>query len=147
MDYYTRLKEDRFETKANRGNWGAAQKHIEKYCTPHKQLKDIDTDFVKGFTRYLNTKAKTKSGIPLSQNSKYTYFNKFKAALRETYTENFLEENILRSVKGFEQGESTREYLTYSELKALTQADCKYPVLKKCFCFQLSYRFTLERYR
>ena len=135
MDYYTRLKEDRFETKANYGNWDAAQKHIEKYCPPHKQLKDIDTDFVKGFKRYLNTKAKTKSGTPLSQNSKYTYFNKFKAALREAYTENYLEENVLRSVKGFEQGESTREYLTYSELQALTQAECKYPVLKNAFIF------------
>ena len=135
MDYYKRLKEDRFETKANYGNWDAAQKHIEKYCPPHKQLKDIDTDFVKGFKRYLNTKAKTKSGTPLSQNSKYTYFNKFKAALREAYTENYLEENVLRSVKGFEQGESTREYLTYSELQAMSQAECKYPVLKNAFIF------------
>ena len=135
MDYYEQLKEDRFETKANYGNWDAAQKHIEKYCPAHKQLKDIDTDFVKGFKRYLNTKAKTKSGTPLSQNSKYTYFNKFKAALREAYTENYLEENVLRSVKGFEQGESTREYLTYSELQALTQTECKYPMLKNAFIF------------
>lgn len=135
MDYYNRLKEERFETMANYGNWDAAQKHIEKYCPPHKQLKDIDTDFVKGFKTYLNTKAKTKSNTPLSQNSKYTYFNKFKAALREAYTENYLEENVLKSVKGFEQGESTREYLTYSELQALTQAECKYPVLKNAFIF------------
>ncbi len=135
LDYYERLKEDRFETKANYGNWDAALKHIQKYCPAHKQLKDIDTDFVKGFKRYLNTKAKTKSGTPLSQNSKYTYFNKFKAALREAYTENYLEENVLRSVKGFEQGESTREYLTYSELQAMTQAECKYPVLKNAFLF------------
>ncbi|HIB46700.1 MAG TPA: site-specific integrase [Flavobacteriaceae bacterium] len=135
IDYYEKLKEDRFETKANYGNWDAAQKHIEKYCPLHKQLKDVDTDFVKGFKRYLNTKAKTKSGTPLSQNSKYTYFNKFKAALREAYTENYLEENVLRSVKGFEQGESTREYLTYSELQGLTQAECKYPMLKNAFIF------------
>lgn len=135
MDYYEKLKEDRFEAKANYGNWDAAQKHIERYCPLHKQLKDIDTEFVKGFKRYLNTKAKTKSGTPLSQNSKHTYFNKFKAALREAYIENYLEENVLRSVKGFEQGESTREYLTYSELQAMTQANCKYPILKNAFIF------------
>ena len=135
LEYYEQLKEDRFETKANYGNWDAALKHIERYCPPHKQLKDIDTDFVKGFKRYLSTKAKTKSGTPLSQNSKYTYFNKFKAALREAYTENYLRENVLRSVKGFEQGESTREYLTYSELQAMTQAECKYPILKNAFIF------------
>ena len=46
-----------------------------------------------------------------------------------------MEENVLRSVKGFEQGESTREYLTYSELQAMTQAECKYPILKNAFIF------------
>ncbi len=129
MDYNKLLKEDRFEAKANYGNWDAAQKHIEKYCPPHKQLKDIDIDFVKGLKKHLDTKAKTKSAATLSQNSKYTYFNKFKAALREAYTENYLEENVLRSVKGFEQGVSTREYLTYIELQTLTQAAYKYPFL------------------
>lgn len=135
LDYFDKLKEDRFETKANYGNWDAAQKHIEKYCPIHKQLKDIDTDFVKGFKRYLDTKAKTKSNTPLSQNSKYTYFNKFKAALREAYTENYLDENVLKSVKGFEQAESKREYLTYSELQALSNTKCKYPILKNAFIF------------
>lgn len=74
---------------------------MESQVSFSNSIKDIDVDFVKGFKRYLNTKAKTKSGTPLAQNSKYTYFNKFKAALREPYTENFLEENLLRSVKGF----------------------------------------------
>jgi hypothetical protein len=98
-------------------------------------IKDIDVDLVKGFKRYFNTKAKTKSDTYLAHNSKYTYFNKFNAALREAYTDNFLEENLLRSVKGFEQGESTREYLTYNELQALTHAECEYPMLKNAFLF------------
>ena len=98
-------------------------------------MKDIDTDFVRGFRRYLDTKAKTKSNTPLSQNSKYTYFNKLKAALREAYNENYIDTNVIKSVKGFEQAESQREYLTYSELQALTQTECKYPILKNAFIF------------
>jgi hypothetical protein len=135
LDYYEILKEDRYATKGNYDNWDAALKHIERYCPEYLQLKAVDTDFVKGFKKYLDTKARTKVGTPLSQNSKYTYFNKFKAALREAYTENYLEKNVLRSVKGFEQGESTREYLTHSELQALAKARCNYPVLKNAFLF------------
>lgn len=135
LDYYEKLKEDRYATKGNYDNWDAALKHIERYCPEYLQLQDVDTDFVKGFRKYLDTKARTKGGTPLSQNSKYTYFNKFKAALREAYTENYLEENVLRSVKGFEQAESTREYLTYNELQALAGAKCKYPILKNAFLF------------
>ena len=135
LEFYNKLKEDRYATKGNYDNWDAALKHIERYCPEYLQLHDVDTDFVKGFRKYLDTKARTKGGTPLSQNSKYTYFNKFKAALREAYTENYLEENVLRSVKGFEQAESTREYLTYNELQALAGAKCKYPILKNAFLF------------
>lgn len=135
FDFYKTLQEERYESKGNYGNWDAALKHLEKYAPAHIQLKDIDTDFVRGFRRYLDTKAKTKSNTPLSQNSKYTYFNKLKSALREAYNENYIDSNVIKSVKGFEQAESQREYLTYSELQALTQTECKYPILKNAFIF------------
>ncbi|RNL95200.1 site-specific integrase [Sinomicrobium pectinilyticum] len=135
LEYYDKLKEERYESKGNYDNWDAALKHIEKYCPPAITFADIDENFVKGFKKYLNTKAKTKGGTPLSQNSKYTYFNKFKACLRTAFEEDYLDKNIIKSVKGFEQGESQREYLTYSELQALTRAKCKYPVLKSAFIF------------
>ncbi|WP_136465398.1 tyrosine-type recombinase/integrase [Flagellimonas onchidii] len=135
FDFYKTLQEERYESKGNYGNWDAAFKHLKKYAPAHIQLKDINTDFVRGFKRYLDTKAKTKSKTPLSQNSKYTYFNKLKAALREAYNENYIDTNVIKSVKGFEQAESQREYLTYSELQALTQTGCKYPILKNAFIF------------
>lgn len=116
FDFYKTLQEERYESKGNYGNWDAAFKHLKRYAPENIQLKDIDTDFVRGFRRYLDTKAKTKSNTPLSQNSKYTYFNKLKAALREAYNENYIDSNVIKSVKGFEQAESQREYLTYSEL-------------------------------
>src|SRR5690606_5053279 len=37
--------------------------------------------------------------------------------------------------KAFEQAESQREYLTFEELQALVNTDCKYQVLKKAFIF------------
>ena len=135
FDFYKTLQEERYESKGNYGNWDAAFKHLEKYAPANIQLKDVDTDFVRGFRLYLDTKAKTKSNTPLSQNSKYTYFNKLKAALREAYNENYIDTNVIKSVKGFEQAESQREYLTYSELQALTKAECKYPILKNAFIF------------
>ncbi|MGB6154111.1 MAG: site-specific integrase [Pricia sp.] len=135
LDFFRQMKEERYESNANYGNWDAALKHIERYCPEHVQLKDIDSDFVKDFKKYLDAKTKTKGGTPLSQNSKYTYFNKFRAALREAYTKNFIQHDVVKSVKSFEQAESVREYLTHSELQALSHAYCKYPVLKSAFIF------------
>lgn len=135
LDYYSKLKEDRYESKSNYDNWDAAYKHIERFCPPHKMLRDIDEGFVKGFKKHLHTEAKTKSGTPLSQNSKYTYFNKFRASLREAYNEGYIDTNVISLVKGFEQGESTREYLTHTELQAMATAKCKYPIMKNAFIF------------
>lgn len=135
LRYYNDLKEERYQNKGNYDNWDAAYKHLQKFCSPHVTLEEVDENFVKGFKNFLSNFAKTKSNTPLSQNSKYTYFNKFKAALRQAFEEGYLEENLIRKVKSFEQGESTREYLTHSEVQALYNTDCKYPVLKKAFIF------------
>ena len=135
LDYFRRLKDERYESHSNYANWDAALKHIERFCSEHIELNEIDTDFVKDFKKYLDTKAKTKSGTPLAQNSKYAYFNKFRAALREAYNENYIQQNVIKSVKTFAQAESLREYLTHSELQLLSSAYCKYPVLKNAFIF------------
>ena len=125
LEFYNKLKDDRYESKSNYDNWEAALKHIERYCLPHLKLKDVDGNFVKGFKNYLQNEARTIGGSPLSQNTKYTYFNKFKAVLRGAFNEGYLKSNVLKSVKGFNQGESKREYLTHSELQALS-----IPILK-----------------
>lgn len=136
LSYYEKLKEERFETKGNYDNWDAAQNHIEDYIGRKKiTFEDIDEDFVIGFKKYLNKRAKTKSNTLLSQNSKYTYYNKFKAALRQAFDDGYTRRNYATKVKGFAQGETTREYLTQEELQAMATAYCKHQVLKNAFMF------------
>jgi len=135
LDYFDELKSERFNSKGNYGNWDAAGKHLERYCSPTLTFENVDDEFAKGFKRFLDSKSVTKSGIALSQNSKYTYFNKFKAALRQAFEDGFLNEDLTKRLKSFEQGESQREYLVHSELQALAIAKCKYQVLKNAFIF------------
>jgi len=112
LTYYDKVKEDRYESKGNYDNWDAAQKHIEGYCQKENvTFEEIDESFVLGFKKYLTNKAKTKSNTPLSQNSKYNYYNKFKAALRQAYEDGYTSRNFANTVKGFAQGDTTREHL------------------------------------
>ena len=136
LSYYDKLKEERYESKGNYDNWDAAQNHLEKYCK-NKQItfEDIDENFVLGFKKYLNKNAKTKSNTLLSQNSKYSYYNKFKAALRQAFDDGYTSRNYATTVKGFVMGETTREYLTYEELQNLVKAACKHQILKNAFIF------------
>lgn len=135
LDYYIKLKEERYASKVNYDNWDAAQKHLERYSISHIALEDIDENFVKGFKKHLDSHAKTKSNIGLAQNSKYTYFNKVKACLKQAYEDGYITDKAVTKVKGFEQGESTREYLSQDELNAISVTECRYPVLKRAFIF------------
>ncbi|MDA9775361.1 site-specific integrase [Algibacter sp.] len=135
LDFYEMKKEERYETKGNYDNWDAAQKHLEKYCPEHITFNDVDVDFIKGFRKYLDTVAVTKSKKRLSQNTKHTYFNKFKACLNAAFDEGYLKENLIKKVKGFTMGESTREYLTSDELQKLAETRCSIPLLKRAFLF------------
>ena len=135
LDFYEMKKEERYETKGNYDNWDAAQKHIEKYCSSTVTFNEVNIDFIKGFKKHLDTVAVTKSRKNLSQNTKHTYFNKFKAAMRAAFDEGYLKENLIVKVKGFAMGESKREYLTSEELQKLSQTPCKIEVLKRAFLF------------
>jgi integrase len=135
LDYFIEKAEEKSDSPKNYGNWTATLVHLKRYISPHITFEDIDLDFVKGVRTYFDKKARTKSDLPLSLNSKYSYFNKFKAALRAAFNEGYLAINLASKVKSFEQAESQREYLTHKELQALAKARCKYPVLKRAFIF------------
>ena len=76
-----------------------------------------------------------RANLQLALNSKYSYYNKFKAALRAAFNEGYLSINYASKTKSFEQAESQREYLTFQELQTLAKTHCKYEVLKSAFLF------------
>jgi integrase len=109
--------------------------HLKRFCNPNITFDEVDEEFVRAYRDYLDKDAKSKSNLPLAQNSKYSYYNKFKATIRAAFEDGYLTTNPLKKVKGFEQAESQREYLTYNELVAMNKAECKYDVLKRAFLF------------
>lgn len=119
----------------NYGNWKSTFVHLKKIVPPNLTFDEIDENFVKKVKDYFDKQATTKSNLPLSQNSKHSYFNKFKACLKKAFDDGFLSINYSSKVKSFEQAESQREYLTFDELQSLAKSECKYPVLKKAFLF------------
>lgn len=71
----------------------------------------------------------------LSQNSKVSYFNKFRACINQAYDERIIPVNPLRGIEGFKAAEVKRDYLTLEEVKQLAATPCRYPILKRAFLF------------
>lgn len=137
LNYFAEKTEEKQQQDSsnNFGNWFSTHQHLKKVISKNLTFDEIDENLVKKVRNYFDNVARTKSDLPLSQNSKYSYFNKFKAALRNAFDDGYLTINYASKIKSFEQAESQREYLTFNELQSLAKAECKYPILKKAFLF------------
>ncbi|WP_312321669.1 site-specific integrase [Soonwooa sp.] len=123
------------DSSNNYGNWFSTLQHLKKIISNNLTFEEIDENFIKKVRAYFKNEALTKSNLPLSQNSKYSYFNKFKASLRRAFDEGYTTINFATRTKSFDQAESQREYLTFNEVQALAKTECKYYVLKRAFLF------------
>lgn len=133
IEYFKNLVSKK-ETKGNLGNWYSTQIHLENYAGSNVTFKDIDLQFAEGFKEYLS-KAKRKDGKPLANNSKASYFAKFRASLNEAVKEKIIYGNPAVETGNFKTVESQREYLTLDEVRKLAQTECRYDVLKRAFLF------------
>ncbi|MBC7419004.1 MAG: site-specific integrase [Pedobacter sp.] len=135
LEYFEEKANEKEKSSKNFGVWTSALHHLKICVIPSLTFDEIDDNFIKKIRRYFDSNAKTKSNLPLSLNSKYTYFNKVKACLRSAFDDGFTSVNYAIKIKGFEQGESQREYLTFNELQILINTPCKYEILKQAFIF------------
>jgi len=135
IDYFKQQKEKRLQSNGNYGNWDSSLKHLIKFAGTKISFREIDESFCENFRDYLKDKAKTKSGQPLSSSSVSSYFNKFRACLKEAVKKKVILSNPATDVTNPKVIESKREYLTFDELKAIVKAECRYDVLKRAFIF------------
>ncbi len=127
ISYFKEKMEERRDSKGNYDNWDAVHKFLKKCFGEVLYMDDVTIENATKFSKYLKDVARTKSDLPLSQNTKYSYLNKFKACLKLAYKERLINENVSEFIKGFKQGESNREYLTFEEVQKLAETDCQYP--------------------
>ena len=135
IDYFQEQTTKRYDSIGNYGNWDSVCKYLRKFCPNDIAINQVNSKFLEDFKYYLEFTAKTKSNTKLSQNSLYSYFNKVKACLKQAHREELILKNPCDRVKGFKQGESQREFLTFEELQAVANAKCEIPQLKTAFLF------------
>jgi integrase len=136
ITYFSEQTEKRYNNSSgNYGSWDSVLKHLIKYSGEVLLFKDVNAKWLGSFKDYLQHTARTKSNQSLSQNSCYSYFNKVKACLREAVRDGIISYNPAIEVKGFNQGETQKEFLTLEELKKVSKIECEIPVLKDAFLF------------
>lgn len=135
IQYFERLANKR--KGSNSDNWLSALKYIQEFTEGAViRFKDLSESFADDFREYLLTAPSRKSSkVTLAQNSAVSYFNKFKAALKQAYKEGYLDVDLNRRVDTLKQAETERQFLTFDELQDLARTDCAEPILKTAALF------------
>jgi integrase len=135
VEYFENLAKKR--AGSNSENWLSALGYLKDFTDGKLiRFKDLNETFCNDFKEYLLTAPSRKSSkATLSQNSAVSYFNKFKAGLKQAFKDGYLEIDLNRRIETIKQAETERQYLTYEELQALADTECSIPVLKQAALF------------
>lgn len=111
--------------------------HLIAYGGEDITFKKVTKRFLLGYIDYLN-KATGRSGRPLGESSKYTYFNTLVIALNRAVKEGIISKNPAHSILADDKPKNKqgkREFLTFEEVKKLVDTPCAYEVVKQAFLF------------
>ncbi len=134
VEYFKVLADKRKES--NYDNWVSAYKYLLTFTNGNLKFSDLNEKFCNGFRDYLLTTKSNKSiKTKLAQNSAVSYFNKFKATLKQAYKDGFIGYDLNSKIEQIKSAETRRNYLTIEELNRLNKTECQNPLLKRAAIF------------
>ena len=134
VEYFTKLTAKR--QSSNHDNWVSSMNYLKAFAGDEIRFNQLDKEFCEEFKDYLlNTKSRKSAKSKLKVNSAVSYFNKFKAALKQAYQDEYLRSDLNASVSGIKPEETHRDYLTIEELNSLASTPCNNPILKRAAMF------------
>jgi integrase len=117
-------------------NWQRTGDFLKQFAGDTLLFSQIDNRMAEEFKRFLSSApcGDNRNGI-ISQNTAATYFSIFKAALKQAFVDGYLTVDLSAKIKGIQEQESRREYLTVEELNMLAATPCERDVLKRSALF------------
>jgi len=113
-------------------NWQRAVEFLKQFAGDTLLFSQINNRVAEEYKRFLLTAplGGNKKGT-ISQNTASTYFSIFKAALKQAFIDGYLTVDLSAKIKGIQDQESRREYLSVDELNILAATPCERDVLKR----------------
>ena len=123
-------------SEAIRVNWRRVHELLKIFAGDTIPFSKIDNHLAEDFRMFMLSApcGGTKSGT-VSRNTASTYFSIFKAALKQAFIDGYLTVDLSAKIKGIQEQETRREYLTVEELNTLVVTPCEYKDLKRAALF------------
>ncbi len=117
-------------------NWERVHVLLKMFAGDTLLFSQIDNRLAEDFKFFLLSAPCGGSKIgTISRNTASTYFSIFKAALKQAFIDGYLTIDLSAKIKGIQEQESRREYLTLDELNKLANTPCERDILKRTALF------------
>jgi len=125
---------------SRRNLYGGVLKHAELAGLADMQLKDINTDAVRRFVRYLSTakNIRTSDAQPLDTNTQKAYFAALNVLFNYAVRQGAMNSNPTWKMETSEKPKNRcteRDYLTIEEVRTLHDTPCRNEEVKAAFLF------------
>jgi integrase len=117
-------------------NWKRTLELTKLFAGGTLPFSKIDNRFAEDFRMFLMSApcGGNKSGA-ISRNTAATCFSIFKAGLKQAFIDGYLTADLSAKIKGIQEQETRREFLTVEELNTLAATPCERPELKNAALF------------
>lgn len=140
IEYFSIVTAKRHANSSNsiQINWQRTGEFLKQFAGNTLLFSQIDNRMAEEFKRFLLSApcGGNRRGT-ISHNTAATYFSIFKAALKQAFVDGYLTVDLSAKIKGIQEQEIRREYLTVEELNTLAATPCEYKDLKRAALFSV----------
>ena len=138
IEYFgaTAQKRHARSSESIRINWKRTLELMKLFAGDTLPFSKIDNRLAEDFRMFLMTApcGGNKSGT-ISRNTAATYFSIFKAGLKQAFIDGYLTVDLSAKIKGIQEQETRREFLTVEELNTLAAMPCEQDTMKRAALF------------
>lgn len=130
--------EEQMESKTakNYQVWQSAFNYLKEFFGDEFTFAELTERKCNDFREYIsNAKSIRSPSKKIKQNTAHSYFNKFKATLKQAFKDGLLTVDINGRIDRIKEEESQRVRLSLEELNKLVKTDCVNPQLKNAALF------------
>jgi len=137
VQYFKQIVETK--TGGNKHGWQAAYNYFDMFTGGKLPLSNLNENLCNDFRDYLLTAKRQRSiqSKHITQSSARSYYNKFKAALKQAYKKGLIENDLSTRIDGISEPEVQREYLSMEQLQMLVKTPYSIPLLKNAALFSV----------
>ena len=129
LEYFRNLAERRKSINGTYDSMMTAYKQFQKFSGERCLMEDLTEMFVRHYREAL------LANCDLEQNSKHSYFNKFKFAVKCAFEDKYLDDDPCKRVKAIPAHQTNKHFLSLEELKKLAKTECECETMKRMALF------------